>query len=224
MPNPFFDPVLVSRFEGWYETDGRRADRLEKRLLRRLLRRFPGTTSVLEVGCGTGHFTRWLASEDYRSVGVDISPTMLTEARRLGTGPCIEADATRLPFGRASFDLVTLITTLEFTAEPILAVQEAFRVARRGLVLGCLNRHSRLGRRLEARGGPTWRSDRLYTTGEVIRIVRQALVELPAGVFWRTTLWPIWPGGLPLPWGGFIGMAVETSPERPKTTGGGADV
>ena len=32
-----------------------------------------------------------------------------------------------------------------------------------------------------------------------------------AAVVWRTTLWPLWPGALPLPWGGFIGVAVRFS-------------
>ncbi len=210
--NPFTDRDLATAYENWYETDGRRADLLEKRLLQRLFRRFPEASTVLEVGCGTGHFTRWMASEGYRSIGADISPVMLAEARRLGTRTCIEADAGRLPFRTGSFDLVSLITALEFIERPVLVAREAFRVARRGLILGCINRHSRLGRRLGARGGPIWGSGRLFTTGDLVRIVRRALQGHPASVFWRTTLWPVWPGGLPLPWGGFIGMAVEVSP------------
>jgi len=215
--NPFTDRGLVTAYEGWYEADGRRAVRLEKRLLQDLLRRFPEVCKILEVGCGTGHFTRWMASQSYRSVGADISPAMLTEARRLGTGCYVETDAGSLPFGSASFDLVAMISALEFIENPVLAVREACRVARRGLILGCINRHSRLGRRLGAKGGPIWGSARLFTAGDMIRIVRQALQGQPGKVFWRTTLWPVWPWGRsPLPWGGFIGMAVELSPERPR--------
>ncbi|MBN1135320.1 MAG: hypothetical protein JXM73_01975, partial [Anaerolineae bacterium] len=58
--NPFANLGLASGYEAWYETTGRRADRLEKALLKQLLARFPQASSLLEVGCGTGHFTRWL--------------------------------------------------------------------------------------------------------------------------------------------------------------------
>ena len=37
--NPFVDPALVAGYETWYQTAGRRADRLEKDLLARLLAR-----------------------------------------------------------------------------------------------------------------------------------------------------------------------------------------
>ena len=59
--NPFDDSVLAGRYESWYEGPGQAADMLEKDLLRKLLSRFPDASSALEVGCGTGHFTRWLA-------------------------------------------------------------------------------------------------------------------------------------------------------------------
>ncbi len=60
--NPFDDPAVAERYEQWYSGHGRRADRLEKRLLAQLLEDFPGASTVLDVGCGTGHFTRWMAS------------------------------------------------------------------------------------------------------------------------------------------------------------------
>lgn len=212
--NPFTDRGVAMAYERWYETAGRRADRLEKRLLRNLLARFPEAFKILEVGCGTGHFTRWLASHGYRVVGADASRIMLIEARRLGTGFYVEADAGKLPFGSDSFDVVTLITALEFIENPVLAVREALRVARRGLILGCINRNSRMGRRLGTKGGPVWGAARLFTTGDIIRIVRQALKGRPARVIWRTTLWPVWPIESPLPWGGFIGMVVECPEDR----------
>ena len=76
---------------------------------------------------------------------------MLAEARRLQTGICIEGDALRLPFGSASFDLVIMITTIEFILDPISALMEARRVARKGLILGVFNRQSRLGRQVNSR-------------------------------------------------------------------------
>ena len=56
--NPFDDPAVAARYEDWYSGPGQRADALEKSLLKGLLADFPGARTVLEVGCGTGHFTR----------------------------------------------------------------------------------------------------------------------------------------------------------------------
>lgn len=207
--NPFADPATVAGYEAWYQTAGRRADHLEKALLGRLLVGFAGASTVLEVGCGTGHFTRWFREGSMRAVGLDLSRPMLVEAIRLGSPPCVCGDGMVLPFWGGGFDLVVLITTLEFVPDPVQALTEALRVARCGLVLGVLNRQSVLGRKLRRAGGPIWEAAHFFTPGELVHLVRRAADERPVKIAWRTTLWPLWPGSLPLPWGGFSGMAVR---------------
>lgn len=209
--NPFEDPSAAEGYEAWYDTVGQRADRLEKGLLKRLLGAFPGTESVLEVGCGTGHFTRWFATMGKGVIGLDLSSAMLREAARAGTPACLRGDALELPFRSHAFDVVAMITTLEFTTDPLLALREALRVARRGLLLGVLNGKSGLGRRLKQEGGPIWSQAQLLGPCQLMRKVRQAAQGKGTMISWRTTLWPGWPGPLPLPWGGFIGMAVRLS-------------
>lgn len=113
-----------------------------------------------------------------------------------------------LPFGLESFDLVTLITTLEFLPEPTLALAEAARVARRGLVLGVINRESHIGRDYQRQGAPPWQSAQFYTPSELVRMIHKARLSSHRP-FWRTTLWRVFPWGLPLPWGGFIGMGLR---------------
>lgn len=80
--NPFANPALVVGYEAWYETSGRRADRLEKALLRRLLADFLQGRTMLEIGCGTGHFTRWFSEQGFQTIGLDLSLAMLAQARR----------------------------------------------------------------------------------------------------------------------------------------------
>ena len=206
--NPFASPAIVAGYEAWYGTAGRRADRLEKALLKRLLAGFPRASTILEVGCGTGHFTRWFGEQGLQAMGLDLSRPMLAEAARLGSPPCVHGDALALPFSTGAFDLVALVTTLEFLPEPVQALAEALRVARQGLILGVLNRQSLLGRRSKREGGPIWGVAQLFTPAELSRLVHRAAAGRPAGIIWRTTLWPFWSGVLPLPWGGFIGMAV----------------
>jgi ubiquinone/menaquinone biosynthesis C-methylase UbiE len=207
--NPFVDPARVEGYEDWYRTTGRRADLLEKALLQQLLTRFPQASTLLEVGCGTGHFSRWFQESGLRVTGLDLSRPMLVEAARLGSPPCVCGDGLALPFPGSGFDLVALVTTLEFVSSPARALAEALRVARQGMILGVLNRHSVLGRRLRCQGGPVWGVARLYTPGELVRLVHSAAEGKRVALHWRTTLWPLWPAALPLPWGAFIGMAIE---------------
>ncbi|HSC94417.1 MAG TPA: class I SAM-dependent methyltransferase [Burkholderiales bacterium] len=212
--NPFDDPALARRYQEWYATKGRRADILEKELLGKLLRLFPRAHSVLEVGCGTGHFTRWLAERGLDAVGVDISEPMLNEARRMGGPRYLPGDAHALPFADRSYDVAALITTLEFVADPARALAEAVRVARQGLLLGVLNRWSLVAARYRSSGKAMWKCARFFGAGELALLAQRAAGPRAGEIVWRTTLWPI-PGvrDLPLPWGGFIGMAMQLREE-----------
>ncbi len=213
-----FDEKVAAHYEAWYESpEGRRADALEKALLTHLLARFSGARTVLEVGCGTGHFSRWMQAQGMRVVGLDLSGPMLAQARAMNGVPLIQGDAHRLPIASGAFDLVVMVTTLEFLRCPREAIAEALRVARHGLILGVLNRWSPLGlsRRLAGLFRPTvYRAARFYSVGELKRLLRAAAGP-PAHILWRTTLFP---RGCPwqqaaLPWGGFIGMAVVKKPK-----------
>jgi ubiquinone/menaquinone biosynthesis C-methylase UbiE len=208
-----FDESLAAHYEAWYETpEGRRADELEKAVLSWLLRGFSRSESVLEIGCGTGHFTRWLNDQGLAAVGLDLSAAMLTKARALDGVPLVHADARRLPFADGAFDLAVFITALEFVEQPREALAEALRVARRGVALGVLNRWSvlNLQRRLAGLFRRTvYDSARFYGVGELERLLR-SVAGGKARIVWRITLFPRgWPWAQArLPWGGFIGMAL----------------
>jgi ubiquinone/menaquinone biosynthesis C-methylase UbiE len=69
-------------------------------ILRGLLEDFTESHSLLDVGCGTGHFTEWFASLGPSALGLDRLPSMLTFARdRRADIPFLLGDATFLPFG-----------------------------------------------------------------------------------------------------------------------------
>jgi len=208
--NPFANSETAAGYEAWYQTVGCRADRQEKALLKWLLNSFPLAETLLDVGCGTGHFARWFGEHGLQVVGLDLSRPMLGEAKSLGGPVCVQGDALRLPFLSRSFDLTALITTLEFLPNLVQALAEALRVARQGLILGVLNAQSRLGWQYKREGGPIWEAAHFLTPHELRQMLRESAGE-EVKVFWRTALWPHRPVSLPLPWGGFIGMAVKLS-------------
>lgn len=213
-----FDEQVASHYEAWYETpEGRQADRLEKALLRKLLQGFPQARSVLEVGSGTGHFTRWLAEQDFSTAGLDLAPAMVAQAQSLDGLPFICGDAHRLPFADEAFDLVAFITTLEFLNDPERALQEAARVTRQGLILGVLNRWSLLGlwRRLKGPFRPSiYGAASFYGVGELKEMLWKSIGR-QVSIAWRTTLFPRPLSFLDvaLPWGGFIGMSIQFKQE-----------
>jgi ubiquinone/menaquinone biosynthesis C-methylase UbiE len=206
--NPFDDLSLVLEYEDWYTNQGCRADRLEKTLLEWLIGHFQEPSSILEVGCGTGHFMRCFETLGLRAVGLDISPAMLAEARRHGLRVAVQGDALHLPFEDGAVDLVAMITTIEFLEDPSIALREATRVARKGLILGVINRKSWIGREYQQKGGLPWQSAHFFALDELIQMLG-AIKDSASDPFWRTTLWRFFPWALPLPWGGFIGIGLH---------------
>ena len=77
--------ALAASYDEWYATPrGAAYDRLEKEMIRAALRRAGATGGgLLDVGCGTGHFSEFFAALGFEVVGVDISLAMLERARIL---------------------------------------------------------------------------------------------------------------------------------------------
>jgi SAM-dependent methyltransferase len=88
---------------------------------------------VLDVGTGPGLVAAAAAERGANAVGIDFSETMLAEARR--EYPDVEfrqASADSLPFDDGTFDAVVSNFVVHHLGQPEKALQEAFRVLRRG--------------------------------------------------------------------------------------------
>jgi ubiquinone/menaquinone biosynthesis C-methylase UbiE len=110
-------------------------DLAQRLALARWLRVAPGT-QVLDVGCGVGRWSRRLARRGAHVTGVDLSPTMLGEARRRAEREGVaercrflEADLAALDLGR-SFPLVLGVTVLQHVVEAARLEQAVGRLAR----------------------------------------------------------------------------------------------
>jgi ubiquinone/menaquinone biosynthesis C-methylase UbiE len=136
------DTTTQDRLADVLETRG--ADPKQQEMRRTFLAgiELPAAADVLEVGCGTGVFTRVLAAlPQVRSVvGVDLAESLVEKARELAPGLRFEqGDARSLPFGDASFDVVVFDSTLSHVPEPGRALGEAFRVLRPGGLLAAFD-------------------------------------------------------------------------------------
>jgi len=91
------------------------------------------TDDCLDLGCGDGGTAGLYLTEHSGSyVGVDVSEGALTLAKERGFEVVRIDDASVLPFGDASFDVVVCSEVLEHLLAPQLAAAEAFRVLRCG--------------------------------------------------------------------------------------------
>lgn len=141
-------------YDAWYATPrGSWILAREWRLVRRLLgpnRAVP----VLDAGAGTGRFTALLAAAGREPVGVEPDAAMRAfAAGRHPRIPWVGARAEALPFGDGAFAGAIAVTSLCFAADERRALAELVRVSRGPVVVGLLNRHSRLYQRKAGRGG-----------------------------------------------------------------------
>ena len=118
-----------------YDHDANPLPALEEPRVREALGDVRGR-NVLDLGCGTGRHTAWLAEAGARVTAVDFSAGMLEQARaRVPTGDVrfVTHDLhDPLPFGDASFDAAVSGLVLEHLRDLSRFFVEAHRVLRPG--------------------------------------------------------------------------------------------
>ena len=96
----------------------------------------PTGSRILEVGCGTGRTSCYLAARGHEVVGLDIRPDMITKAKNRAdkenaTVIFLEGDAISLPFPDESFDVI-LVESVSIFTDTGKALSEYYRVLRSG--------------------------------------------------------------------------------------------
>jgi SAM-dependent methyltransferase len=88
---------------------------------------------VLDVGCGAGQTTRWLAGRGAEVAAFDLSLEQLRLGRAYGGPVPVAADAEALPFRDGAFDLAcSAYGALPFVADSARVMREVARVLRPG--------------------------------------------------------------------------------------------
>ncbi len=91
----------------------------------------------IELGCGTGYVSAWLARRGARPVGLDNSAAQLATARQLQDRfglrfPLIHASAEQVPLADARFDLAISEYGASIWCDPYRWIPEAARLLRPG--------------------------------------------------------------------------------------------
>ena len=91
----------------------------------------------IELGCGTGYVSAWLARRGARPAGLDNSAAQLATARQLQDRfgqrfPLVHGSAEQAPFADASFDLAISEYGASIWCDPYAWIPEAARLLRPG--------------------------------------------------------------------------------------------
>ena len=189
MEKPELFDEWPEKYDEWFTTPiGLLVKKYESELLLHLLK--PKSDEfILDAGCGTGVFTLDVLSSKTHVIGVDLSLPMLLRAEQKARGyhfQAVLADISSLPFSENAFDKVVSVTTLEFIEDAKRAIQELFRVTRKGgrIAVATLNNLSPWAERRKAeakKGHPLFRKatfrspDELLALAPVKGVIRTAI-------------------------------------------------
>jgi ubiquinone/menaquinone biosynthesis C-methylase UbiE len=188
--NIFTYPDIAKDYDNYYKSEtGKAVDSIEKGIFVNFLEKLPRGT-LLELGCGTGHWTDFFSKQGFKVTAIDTSEKMLQIARRKNINNAIfqKADAAGLPYGDHSFPVIATITMLEFVSNTESVLDEIDRVLKPGgtLMMGCLNELSEMGKNKNK--DKVFRNAHFFTPEEIKQMVsRFGHPEINQGVYFSPT-------------------------------------
>ncbi len=156
-------------YEAWFEKHSNLYE-AEIEAVRTLL---PSFEKGIEIGVGSGRFALPLGI----TTGVEPSDIMAEIARSKGI-EVIEGVAEKLPVGDESFDFALMVTTICFVDDPLLSLQEIYRILKPEscVIIGFVDRDSALGEQYEKNRDKSrfYREARFFNTDEVVGLLKKA--------------------------------------------------
>ncbi|MDF1550019.1 MAG: class I SAM-dependent methyltransferase [Bacteroidales bacterium] len=146
--NVFLNPEIAHSYDDYYQSDfGKQVDNIEQDIIGALIKELRGS-EMLELGCGTGHWSNYFVKKGFSVTGIDISNAMLDIAMNKKVNARLKiGDAQNIPFRDQSVQIISSITMLEFVDDQDKVINEIWRVLKKDgwLILGCLNKNSIIG-------------------------------------------------------------------------------
>jgi ubiquinone/menaquinone biosynthesis C-methylase UbiE len=170
-----FDDIALE-YETWYYTPkGKYFAKLEKDAIFEAMKPKKGNT-LLDIGCGTGYFSYYFHSLGLRVTGIDSSQKMLNVAKNKGENiEFVQSDAHKLNYQDNSFDITTMITSLEFCQKPEDVIREAYRVTKEKLIMVVLNKFSWLNIERMFKRTSIYKKAKFYSPWELKRLINNTL-------------------------------------------------
>lgn len=166
--NVFLKPDVAKEYDAYYQTEtGKKVNEIEESIISGLLKKIP-RSEMLELGCGTGHWTNFFTNKGFNVTAMDISDEMLKLAKHKNIkADFIKSDSQDIPFPDNSFSVVSSITMLEFVENQEKVLKEIYRVLKPGgwFILGSLNANSEIGKNKE--NDDTFRMAKLLNKDEI---------------------------------------------------------
>jgi len=125
---------LIEGYAAWSKTYDQplRLFSIEEPAMKSRLDPLPAGT-LLDVACGTGRYSAYMAGRGHQVIGIDLSPDMLALARaKLPEAEFREGDMESLPFEDASVDTAICALALVHLKDIRRAIAEMARVLRPG--------------------------------------------------------------------------------------------
>ncbi len=129
-----------SRFAHSYDRDGEYV--VGKPILQAILQRLSEERDLgdcVELGCGTGYFTRAIAGQARRVIATDLSDEMLEVAQsqlsEFQNVALQKADCAHTEFPAESFDTALMVNLIHVVDEPLPCLRESYRILRSGGLL-----------------------------------------------------------------------------------------
>jgi SAM-dependent methyltransferase len=205
----------------------------QKQVLQHIMSRWPRRgCSILDVACGTGLFSEFLWESGFDVSCLAQNQAMLENAQaRLGPKASYQVGvAGHLPFDDCAFDYVALLGALEELDDPCTVLDEALRVAARGVILGFFNACSlaRLAQALPCGASKRMPHTRWLGLAALWRLLRR-LPDIRRVRFGSVLLGPpsswreekICSGcnklRLPIPVGAYVALSITLGPILPLT-------
>lgn len=163
IPSRYDFSALAENYDLWYQTqEGMLYDRFEKATVKKFLPPALPGMKLLDVGCGTGHWSDFFNDNGYAVTGIDISEAMvkIAQNKRSKAIRFLIGDAHKLPFSDGEFDISAAITTIEFVRNPAGVIREMVRCTKKrgGIVLlGVLNCCAKINRKRREKGVPPYK-------------------------------------------------------------------
>ena len=126
--SPSFFEILKKAEEKYFWFNVRR-----KWIFDTIAKFIPPPARILEVGCGTGNVSSYLAGQGYDVTGCEYYDEALSMA--WPGFEKIKGDATNLPFKDHTFDIVCLFDVIEHFDDDVVPLREAKRVVKKNGII-----------------------------------------------------------------------------------------